>query len=66
MGGLSLVAASEVYSLAAVRRLLILVASLAAEHRPWGTLTSVAAAHKLSRCSSRVLEYQVNKCGTWD
>ena len=44
MGGLSLVAASEVYSLAAVRRLLILVASLAAEHRPWGTLTSVAAA----------------------
>ena len=45
--GLSLVAGSEGYSLFPMRRLLTVVASLAAEHGLWGFRTSVDSAHKL-------------------
>ena len=40
----SLFAESRSYSLVAVCRLLIVVASLVAEHRPWDTWASVVAA----------------------
>ena len=46
--GFSLVAASRGYSLTAVCRLLIAVASLPAEPGLWGSRASVAVAHGLS------------------
>ena len=46
--GLSLIAAHGGFSLTAVCRLLIAVASLVREHRLWGTRTAVVAAHGLS------------------
>lgn len=42
--GLSLVAVSGVYSLAAVSRLFIVVASLTVEHKLWGMWDSVIVA----------------------
>ena len=48
MHRLSLVAASRGYSLVAVHRILIAVASLVVEHRLLGARASVAEAHELS------------------
>ena len=50
--GLSLVAASEVYSPAAVCRLLLAVTSLAMVHRLQGIQTSGVVARDLSSCGS--------------
>ena len=48
--GLSLAAADRGCSPAAVRGLLVVVASLAAKHRLWSTCASAAAARWLSSC----------------
>ena len=63
--GLSLVVASGGYSLVEVHGLLIVLASLVAEHRPWSTRASAVAAHELSSCGSRVPEHGLINCGTW-
>ena len=49
--GFSLVVGSEGYSLAVVLRILVVVASLVAEHRLWSTQASVVGARGLS-CSA--------------
>ena len=49
-----LVVKSRGCSLLAVPGLLIVVASLVAEHRPWGFQSSVVATHGLSSCASRL------------
>ena len=54
----SLVGESGGYSLVMVCGLLILVASLVAEHRFY-------MARGLSRCGSRALEHRLYSCGTW-
>ena len=61
---LSLVALNGDYSVAAVRGLLITVASLVAEHGLKGSQASIAAACGLSICGSQVLEHRLNSCGT--
>ena len=61
----SLVAAWGAYSVAAVRGLLVAVASLVIQHRLWGAGASVAAARGLGRCSSHALEYRLGSCGAW-
>ena len=43
--------------------LLIVVASLVAEHQLKSARASVAAAHGLSSCSFRALEHRFNTCG---
>ena len=58
--GLPLVVASGGYSLVGVLRLLTMVVSLVAEHRLWGTGTSVLVAHRLGGFSS-----QAQFCGSW-
>ena len=50
--GFSLFVVSRDYPLAAVRRLLIAVASLIVEHSFWGMGASVSVAHGLSSCGS--------------
>ena len=50
--GLSLVGVSWGYSLVAVQRLLIAMASLVAERELYGTSASVVAAHGLGSCGS--------------
>ena len=61
--GFSLVSANGGYSLAVVRGLLIVVASLVAEHRLKGSQASIAAACRLSSCGSQALEHRLNHCG---
>ena len=56
--GLSLVMESGDYSLVAVHRLLIAVASLVVEHVLWSIQGSVVAAPGL------YLEHRLNSCGT--
>ena len=51
-------------SLVAVPRLLIVVASLVAEHRLWGPQASAVAAPGLSSCSSPALEHRLSSYGT--
>ena len=53
--GLSLVAASRGYSLAAVRRLFVAVASLVVEHRLKGVRASVIMEHRLQSTGSVVV-----------
>ena len=60
----SLVVASRGFSLVAVCRLFIAVASLVAEQRPQGTWASVTVARGLSSCGSWALEHRLNSCGT--
>ena len=62
--GFSLVAANGSYSLIVVHGLLIMVASLVAEHGLKGSQASVAAACGLSSCGSQALEHRLNSCGT--
>ena len=50
---------------AAVRRLLLEVASLVGEHRLWGARPSVVVAHGLGSCSSRALEHGLTSDGVW-
>jgi len=46
-----------------VRRLLIVVASLAAEHRLQGMYASAVVACGLRRCGSQALDYRLSSCG---
>ena len=46
-----------------MRRLLIAVASLVAEHGLYGVWDSVVAAHGLSSCRPRALEHRLSSCG---
>ena len=62
--GLSLVAVSGGYSLAAVLGLLISVAFLVPEHELKGAWASVAMAGGLRSCSSWALEHRLNSCGS--
>ena len=55
MVGCSLVLESEGYSLVAVCRLLVAMASLVVKHRLW--------APGFSSCSSRALEHRLSSCG---
>ena len=55
-----LVAEGGVYFLAAVRRLLIAVTSLVAEHKLQGTLTSVAAVYGLEGIGSAVMAHELS------
>ena len=55
--GLALAAESRSYSLAAALRLLLVVASLIAEHRLW--------CRSFSSCGSRALEHRLSNCGAW-
>ena len=43
--------------------LLIVVASLVAEHGLWSRRASADAAHGLSSCGSRALERRLSSCG---
>ena len=61
----SLAVVSGGYSLAAVCRLLILVASLVAEHRLQGAWVSRAAAWGFSSYGFQALEHRLNSWGTW-
>ena len=60
----SVVAASEGYSLVATHRFLIVAASVIAEHKLSSMQASVVAAHGLSRCGSQALERRLGSCGT--
>ena len=62
--GLSLVAGNRGYFLVVVRRFLIAMAPLDADHRLEGMLASVTVAHGLSNCSSKALEHRLSRCGT--
>ena len=52
------------YSLVAVLRLLIAVASLVAQHRLQDSQVSVVAAHVLCSCISQALEHRLNGYGS--
>ena len=60
----SVAAASEGYSLAAMHRFLIVAASVTAEHELSSMQASVVAAHGLSSCGSQALERRLGSCGT--
>ena len=45
--------------------LLIAVASLVAEHWPWGPWASVVLARELSSCGSWALEHKLSGCDVW-
>jgi len=45
--------------------LLIVLASLVAEHRLQGTRASVVAASRLRSNGSWALEYRISSCGAW-
>ena len=51
------------YSSGVVHGLLIVVASLVAEHGLCGMQTLVAVVHELSRCGSQALENSLSSCG---
>ena len=59
--GFSLVGVSKGYSLVVVCRLLIVTASLVAQHRLQGLWASVIVAYRLSSCNSWALEH---RCGS--
>ena len=61
---LSLVVVSRGYSRVAVHGLLVVVASLAAEHKLQGVQALVAVGLRLSSCDSRVLESSLSSCGS--
>ena len=61
--GLYLAAVSRGCSLVSVSRLLIAVASLAAEHGLQGLWASVTAAYWRSSWGSQDLEHRVSSCG---
>ena len=63
--GFSLVVESRGCSLVEVCRLLLAVASLAAELRLWGARASGVGAHGLGSSSYQALEYRLNNCSTW-
>ena len=63
--GFSLVVEIRGYSLVVRYRLLIVVVSLVAEHRLWGSQASVLAALGLSSCGSHALEHRLSSWGTW-
>ena len=65
MGGLSLVVASRAYSLVAVCRLLIFVASPVVENGLYDPWASVVVAYKLSSCGLQALEHWLNSCDAW-
>ena len=52
------------FSLVAMHGLLIVVASLVAEHRLSGTQASVAVAQGLISCGSQAPEHRLSSCGT--
>ena len=58
--GFSLVAVSKGYSLFAVCRLLIVIASLVAQHSLHGLWASVTVAYRLSSCNSWALEHEAH------
>ena len=60
--GFSLVAVNGGFSLVVVCRLLIAVASLAAEDRLQGIQASVLVARVLSSCDSLALEHRLHSC----
>ena len=62
--GSSLVVACRAYSLVVVLGLLIVVASLVAEHRLWGSWALVVVVYRLSSCSSWAREHRLSSCGT--
>ena len=59
--GFSLASAGGGYSLVALLGLLIVVASLVAEHGLWCPLASAVAACGLSSCGFRALEHRLNR-----
>ena len=61
----SLISVNGGFSPVAMRRLLIVVASLIAQLRHQGTQASVAVARGLNSCSSWALEHRLNSCGAW-
>ena len=63
--GFSLVAVNRGYSLVVVLRLLIAVASVAAEHRLYGTQASVAAALGFSCCGFQAVYHRLSSCSAW-
>ena len=63
--GVSLVVVRRSYSLIAVHKLLIAVASLAAEHRLKGTQASAVVACGLNSCGFWALEHRLSCCGPW-
>ena len=63
--GFSLVALSRGYSLVAVLRLVIVVASLVVKHRLWGTPAPVVVTCGLSSCGFQALEPRLDSCGSW-
>ena len=63
--GFSVIVVSRGYSLAAVHRLLIVVASLVAEHRLESVWVSLVVALGLSSFDSWALEYRLSSCVAW-
>ena len=62
--GLSLLAMSRGYALVAMRKLLIAMASLVAEHRLQGTWTSLTVPRRLSSRSSSAPDRRLSGCRT--
>ena len=60
----SLVVAAGGYYRVAMPELLILMASLAAEHKPQGIQASIVVASELSSWGSQALEHGLSSCGT--
>ena len=63
-GFLKLWQPSPCYSLAAIYRLLIAVASPVLEHSLQSLRASVIVAHGLNSCGSQTLEHKLSSCGT--
>ena len=63
--GFSLIAVNRGYSLVVVLRLLIAVASVAAEHRLYGTQASVAAALGFNCCGFQAVYHRLGSCSAW-
>ena len=53
------------YSLVAVQRPLVVVASLVSEHGLQDKRASEVSAHGLSSCGSHALELRLNSCCAW-
>ena len=62
--GFSLIAGSGSYSLVALFRLLISMASLIVEHGLEDPQTSVVVTYGLSSFNSRAVEHRLHSCGT--
>ena len=63
--GLSLTAVNRGYSLVAALRLLIAVASVAAEHRLYGAQASVVAALAFNCCGFQAVYHRLSSCSAW-